>query len=187
MPGINLILNISQFKWNWNSFSLIFLILRIVWFVSTYFSLGQLNRAHPQINLNNVIQRQRHMQTQKQTERLHSSHFTISALSQVQKCKTHQFTKVVGLKLGFWKMEQIKLTCLDGQIFRETQLEFLFTLDKSVSKLLYHLFKFCILKVWQRWGFLRRSDRTFASPWYREVSPRITLFPLCLILTSLFK
>ena len=103
MPGINLILNISQFKWNWNSISLIFLLLRIVWFVSTYVSLSQLNRAHPQINLNNVIQRQRHMQTQKQTERLHSSHFTISALSQVQKCKTHQFTKVVGLKLGFWR------------------------------------------------------------------------------------
>ena len=73
----------------------------MAWFVSAYFSLGQLNRAHPQINLSNVIQRQRHIQGHKQTEGHHSSHFKISALSQVQQCKTHQFTKRGGIKIRF--------------------------------------------------------------------------------------
>ena len=37
-------MNISQFTWIWNSFWLISLVFRTVWFVSTYFSLGQLNQ-----------------------------------------------------------------------------------------------------------------------------------------------
>ena len=37
-----LILNISQFMWIWNSFRLISLVFRIVWFVSAYFFLSQL-------------------------------------------------------------------------------------------------------------------------------------------------
>ena len=59
IPGTNLIMNISQFLWTWNSFSLISLVFRIVWFVSTYFYLSQLNRALLQINHSNVIQRQK--------------------------------------------------------------------------------------------------------------------------------
>ena len=38
-PNINiryLILNVSQFTWTWNSFRLISLVFRIVWFVSAY-------------------------------------------------------------------------------------------------------------------------------------------------------
>ena len=35
---INLIVNISQFTWAWNSFSLLFLEFRIAWFLSAYFS-----------------------------------------------------------------------------------------------------------------------------------------------------
>ena len=59
IPGTNLIMNIFQFLWTWNSFSLISLGFRIVWFVSTYFYLSQLNRALLQINHSNVIQRQK--------------------------------------------------------------------------------------------------------------------------------
>ena len=59
-------MNIFQFTWTWNSFSLIFFLdLRIVWFVSAYFSLGRLNRAHWQNNLSNIIQRHRHTETYK--------------------------------------------------------------------------------------------------------------------------
>ena len=47
------------------------------------------------------------------TQRSHSSHYKISALSQVQYHKTHQL-QTVGLQLGFWQMEQIKLIFLDG-------------------------------------------------------------------------
>ena len=35
----------------------------------------------------------------------------VSGLSNVQQCKTHQFTKAVELMLDFWQIEQIKLTC----------------------------------------------------------------------------
>ena len=65
----------------------------------------------------------------------HSSHFKISALSQVQQCKTRQFTKEVGLKLGFGQMEQIKLTCLEKLFL------LIFMENKSSSKLLYPLFQ----------------------------------------------
>ena len=50
IQGTKLILNISQFTWTWHSFNLIFLIFKIVWFVSTYFCyLSQLNnwQWHP--------------------------------------------------------------------------------------------------------------------------------------------
>ena len=38
------------------------------------------------------------------------SNFLYSPVSQVLQCKTHQSTKEVGWKLGFWEMEQNKLT-----------------------------------------------------------------------------
>ena len=68
-----------------------------------------------------------------------------------------------------------------AKYLQKRYLVFLFTLDKSISKSLYPLFKICILKVWQRWGFLRRPDRTFASQRYRQVSLWMTLFPLLLV------
>ena len=37
--------------------------------------------------------------------------------------------------------------------------------------------KVWILKRWERWGFLRRPNRTFASQRYRQVSIKMTLFP----------
>ena len=49
-----------------------------------------------------------------QTQIPHSSHFKISALSRLQKCKIHQL-QGVGFKLGFWQLEQIKVTYLDSQ------------------------------------------------------------------------
>ena len=72
-----------------------------------------------------------------------------------------------------------------AEFLQKRHLGFLFILDKSISKLLYPLLKWCILKRWQRWGFRRRPERTFASQRYRQVFPRMTLFPLCLIFTSL--
>ena len=53
-----LILNISQFTWTWNSFRLISLIFRIIWFVSAYFFFKVSSiRAHLQTNLSNIIQK----------------------------------------------------------------------------------------------------------------------------------
>ena len=40
-----------------------FINLELIWFVSTYLSLSQLNRAHLQINLKNITQRQRYTKT----------------------------------------------------------------------------------------------------------------------------
>ena len=100
------------FMWTWNLLCLIFLVFRIVWFVSANFCLSQLNRALLQTNHGNVIQRQKHVQTHKQWDL--SSYFKTLILSQVQQCKTYTFTKEVGLKLGFSQMEQVKLTQLDS-------------------------------------------------------------------------
>ena len=40
-----------------------FINLELIWFVSTYLSLSQLNRAHLQINLKNITEKQRHSKT----------------------------------------------------------------------------------------------------------------------------
>ena len=55
ISGTNLMLNISQFTHTWNLFSLISLVFKIVWFVSAYFYLSQLNRALLQINCSDII------------------------------------------------------------------------------------------------------------------------------------
>ena len=54
--------------WTWDSFNFTSLLLRIVWFISTYFYLSQLNRALLEINGRYAIQKQRWINLQRSVQ-----------------------------------------------------------------------------------------------------------------------